>query len=325
VKTLVTGANGFLGRRVVAALLARGHSVRALVRPATNASALEQLGVTDFIRADLVTGHLGDSFDGVEAVLHLAAATSGDEHHQFAATVVGTERLLTAMTGSPCKRLILASSFAVYDWSCIKGTLDERSPVVSSGTLYARDGYCIAKSWQERVTRRVAASSGWELVVLRPGFIWGKDHTGLAACGQPLGPVQIVVGPMSRMPMTHVDNCADLFARVVDNPRASGETFNVVDGPGERIWTFLGDHFRGIGHTRVRIPIPYALTYVAVKTLFGRLAERSPKLPGLLVPCQLEARVKPLTFTNRKAAELLGWHPPLSYRECLVRSFDVQG
>jgi UDP-glucose 4-epimerase len=281
--------------------------------------------VVDFVRADLVTGHLEGAFDGVGAVVHLAAATGGDEHDQFAATVIGTERLLAAMARSGCRRLILASSFAVYDWSRIDGTLDERSPLVPSHTLYARDGYCVAKSWQERVTRRLTATHGWDLVVLRPGFIWGKDRSELAACGQPLGPAQIVVGPLSRIPMTHVDNCADLFARVVDDPRASGETFNVVDGPGERIWRFLDQHFRGTGRRRVRVPIPYALTYFAVNAIFGRLAQKSPKLPGLLVPCRLEARMKPLTFTNRKAVRVLGWHPPLSYAECLTQSFDARG
>ena len=44
-----------------------------------------------------------------------------------------------------------------------------------------------AKWWQERVTRRFAGQHGWDLTVLRPGFIWGRDHGYLAALGQQSG------------------------------------------------------------------------------------------------------------------------------------------
>ena len=48
-------------------------------------------------------------------LVHLAAAVSGGEDAQFAGTVAGTERLLEAMATSACRRLVLASSFSVYD------------------------------------------------------------------------------------------------------------------------------------------------------------------------------------------------------------------
>jgi nucleoside-diphosphate-sugar epimerase len=49
----------------------------------------------------------------VEVLFHLAAAVRGGEDVQFAATVVGTERLLEAMARSGTHRLLLASSFQV--------------------------------------------------------------------------------------------------------------------------------------------------------------------------------------------------------------------
>ena len=52
-KALVTGANGFLGRHVVAALLGRGHQVRALVRPAARLEALGWPAAVEVVRADL--------------------------------------------------------------------------------------------------------------------------------------------------------------------------------------------------------------------------------------------------------------------------------
>jgi len=318
----VTGANGFLGRHVVAALRARGHDVRALVRPAARLEALAWTAEVEPFRADLrVSRDLEAAFDGVDVLVHLAAATSGGDDHQFAATVGGTERLLGAMARTSCRRLVLASSFAVYDWSAVRGTLDEGSPLEPVPELYDRDGYTIAKTWQERVTRRLAQRHGWELTVLRPGFIWGRDHGYLAALGLRLGRVHIVIGPMVRMPLTHVENCADLFALAADDPRAAGETLNVVDGAGERIWSYLGTHLDRTGERGLRIPVPYRLAHGLVRLAFATVFRRNTKLPHTLVPCRLESRLKPLRFTNRRARERLGWTPALDLQACLSRTY----
>lgn len=321
-KALVTGASGFLGQHVVRALLSRGHSVRALVRPATKLESLGWPTSVELFRADLRAARdLVSAFEGIEVLVHLAASVGGGEDAQFAATVVGTERLLEAMARSSCRRLVLASSFAVYDWSATKGTLDERSPVEAGADLYARDGYTIAKSWQERVTRRFAQKHGFGLTVLRPGFIWGRDHGYLAACGQQIGSLHVVIGPFSHLPLTHVENCADLFALAAADPRAKGETFNVVDGEGERIWSYLGDYLRGTGERGFRIPVPYEAAHSFVRLAFATVFRRNPKLPNVLIPCRFEARLKPLRYTNRHARDVLGWHPPLDYAECLSRTY----
>ena len=240
-RALITGANGFLGRHVVAEFLRRGHAVRALVRPAARLEDLDWPATVEVIRADLrVAQDLVAAFSGVDVLVHLAAAVTGGEDAQLAATVVGTERLLDAMAGSQTRRLVLASSFSVYDWSAIRGTLTEESPLESGADLYERDGYAVAKAWQERVVRRAAVDTGWELTVLRPGFIWGAGNADLACLGQRLGPVHLVFGASTRIPLTHVSNCADLFATAAEDPRAIGETFNVVDDDAVRVWGYLG-------------------------------------------------------------------------------------
>ena len=117
-RALVTGANGFLGRHVVNALLARGIEVRAMVRPAARLEALGWPSSVEVFRADLRTSReLATAFEGVDVLIHLAAVVSGGEDAQFAGTVVGTERLLDAMAASACRRLVLCSSFSVYDYS----------------------------------------------------------------------------------------------------------------------------------------------------------------------------------------------------------------
>jgi 2-alkyl-3-oxoalkanoate reductase len=323
VKALVTGANGFLGREVVKALLRRGHEVVAMVRPAARVDELWPLSVK-VVRGDLRSSRdLAAAFEGVEVLVHLAASVTGGEDAQFAATVTGTERLLAAMATTACKRLVLASSFSVYDWSNIRGTLTEESPLEQPPDLYERDGYSIAKSWQERITRRISGEHGWDLTVLRPGFIWGPDHAYLAALGQKISKLHFVIGPFTHIPMTHVENCADLFALCAEDPRARNQTFNVVDDGGERIWSFLGDYLRGMNQPGFRIPVPYWLLYTAVKIAYSAVFKRNPKLPHILVPCRFESRLKPLRYSNAKARDVLGWKPPLDYRVCLARTFNV--
>jgi 2-alkyl-3-oxoalkanoate reductase len=323
---LVTGAAGFLGRHVVAALLARGHRVRVLVRPATSIDGLSWADRVEVFRADLRSPRpLEGALEEIDVLVHLAARVGGSDAAQMADTVVGTERLLEAMARSATRRLVLASSFSVYDWGAVRGgVLTEESPLAAAD-LYRRDGYTIAKTWQERVARRMSRDHGWDLTVLRPGFIWGKDHADFAGLGQKVGRWYVVIAPAACAPLTHVENCADAFAEAVEDPRAAGETFNVVDNHGLSSWRYLGEYRRRTGARLIRIPVPYAawltgalMASAVSRRLFGEKA----KLPGLFVPCRFRARFRPLRFDTRKIHDILGWSPPLDLESCLRRTYE---
>jgi nucleoside-diphosphate-sugar epimerase len=328
-KVLITGANGFLGRPTVGEFLRRGHAVRALVRPATEIGRLGWPAEVEVFRADLrASRDLSSAFEGVDAVVHLAAGVKGTEDAQFAASVVGTERLLEAMAGTTTRRLVLASSFSVYDWSAIRVELTEESPVEPPADLYGRDGYAVAKVWQERVARRLAAENGWDLTVLRPGFIWGRGNEYLAGLGQKLGSNHLVFGPSTRLPLTHVENCAHCFAQATVDPRASGQTFNVVDDGGVTISAYLKDYLEGTGERGRTVPIPYGLAIGGVRLarwFSRRLFRGRGKLPSILVPERFEARFKPLRFDNRKLRDVLGWSPPLDQAARIRRTYGPPG
>jgi 2-alkyl-3-oxoalkanoate reductase len=324
-KVLVTGAGGFLGRYVVAALLQRGHSVRVLTRPTTRIDGFAWADQVDKVVADLRGPcSLAPAFNDVEALVHLAARVGGSPSTQMADTVVGTELLLETMAGSATRRLVLASSFSVYDWSKVRGTLTEESPLETN--LYERDGYAIAKTWQERTARRLSLEHNWDLSVLRPGFIWGTDHGFISGLGQKLGRWHLVIGPATRLPLTYVENCADCFALAVENPRAAGATLNVVDGHEITSWRYVGEYLRRTSSRGHRIPVPYTAALTAARLADWtnrRICKGKARLPGLLIPCRLQARFKPVRVSTQKLEEVLGWKPPWDFAQCLRRAFEA--
>lgn len=327
-KFLITGASGFLGKRVVDAALRRGHSVRAVVRPAFDSKRLGWPDQVELCRRDLRRREgLADALQGVDCVLHLAAGVKGDDHERFIATVVTTENLLNAMADSEVRKLVLISSFSVYDYGHLKGSLDEQSPVLTAeGDLYERDGYAIAKVWQERITREMAEKHGWQLCILRPGFIWGPGNEELAGVGYSLGPLFFRVMGGKRLPLTFVDNAADAIIQAAETDAAYGETINLVDSEGESPTAYDRQYRRWFGRRGPSIPWPYFLGMVQAriaKTISRLLFGKHGKLPGIIVPARFAARFKPLRFSTDKLRSVLSWQPPVPLAEAFLKTFSI--
>ena len=298
----MTGASGFLGARVVDALLRRGHEVRAFVRPASRITLPEAVDVR---RGDLrERGAARDALDGVEVVVHLAAQVEGSDEARFAGTVVATENLLESMSSAGVRRLVLASSYSVYDWSRVHGELDEQAALESEPTLFERDGYAVAKVWQERVVRRAADRSQLSLTVLRPGYIWGPGKELVDGAGLRLGRVQLVFGPLGTLPLTHVESCADLFAAAAESEEAIGATLNVVDPSPMPTWRYVA----GADPGALRVPVPYGLAFAVVRAVHALarilLGERM-RLPSIFVPRRFEARFKPVKTSAAERERVL--------------------
>jgi UDP-glucose 4-epimerase len=272
----------------------------------------------DIIRADLrVHDDLSSAFNDIDAVIHLAAATSGNEDTQFASTVVATEKFLSAMALSPVKRLVHVSSLVVYDWSQARTVMNEETPLERD--IYDMGAYTIAKVWQERIVLRTSNQHQWTLTVLRPGFIWGPEHTEIAGMGRRVGPFQLMFGPFTRLPLCYVMNCADAIVMSLESPAAVGETFNLIDGDEVRVWRY-SKMVRRNGRARIPLPLPYILGLGVAKfaSLVSRmLFGKKGKLPSLLTPRRFQSQFKPLRFSNEKLRKQLGWAPPLEFIECI--------
>src|SRR4051812_9638799 len=103
---VVTGSTGFIGSPLVDALITRGDTVRALVRPETPAAARDARIET--FEADLLDDRsVRDSrvWEGASQVFHLAGVTRGRTLAQFrGGNVFPTANVLAALAARPGKR-----------------------------------------------------------------------------------------------------------------------------------------------------------------------------------------------------------------------------
>ncbi|WP_198805175.1 NAD-dependent epimerase/dehydratase family protein [Leptolyngbya sp. BL0902] len=327
-KILVTGALGFVGQVVVQALLAAGYGVRAVVRPGKDRGSMPwQSPNLEVFEADLVTlAEDSPILQGVDAVIHLVASKSSDFDRAYQDTVVATQRLLAAMKHSQVWRLIAISSFSVYDYSALPdgARLDETTPLATNPAL--RDAYARTKLLQEEVVREFGAQPQAAVTILRPGMIYGPGALWNACQGTGAGPAWLLIGPSAQMPLTYVENCAAAMIAALQSTAAVGATLNIVDDdlPTRQAYTDALVR-QGTWKPKV-IPLPWgAFRGVAQAVWWGQqtLLRGRGKLPGLLIPARLEARLKPLTYTNGKAKQVLGWQPAYHWREAIERSFAL--
>ena len=318
---LVTGGTGFIGRRVVEALLGRGARVRALVRPGANSCRIPMEGQVEIHCGDLLDpSSLDGAFDGVDAVVHLAADVRGP----VATNVEGTQNLLMMMGGAGVDRLVLASSFSVYDWDRVGNVLDEDSPVrLDDHDLQRYGDYAQAKVLQERMVRDHCGPRDWKLTVLRPGVVWGKDSAYLPNLGHRFGPIHLVLASGLSSRMTHVFNCADAFGAALANERSIGQTFNIVDGHQISERVYLGRYFDSRGEWGVRVSLPYGLALTGVQVVHALAAgvRARDRLPSILVPCRFRSRFRRVDCPATRIFNTLGWAAPYDLPQCLEATF----
>ncbi len=323
-KILVTGANGFLGSHVVEQLLARQHQIVALIRPA--ARAPNWVDRVDLHRVDLrAPKSLEEMLADVDVVLHIAAATSGSEDAQFAATVGGTEKLLDAVAKVGIKKVVLISSFVVYDWDRITGELTENNAL--DDNVYDMGGYAIAKLWQERIAMRHAKTHGYQLISLRPGFIWGKDHANIAGMGRKFGRIMMVMGPTNKLPLSYVENCAQAVVAAAESTLPGSTEYNVIDNEPISAWRYAGDFVDGSGAKAWRVPVPYAVGLLMAKTttwMSRKAFGLRGQLPSFLAERRFKAQFKPIKCKPKKIADELGWRQSVSYADSIKKTYTTK-
>lgn len=175
-KAFVTGGSGFVGSRLIPALVARGVEVKALARSASSVARVEALGATA-VRGDLDDREALDAgMRGADTVFHAAAHTDQfdplEVHMRI--TTRGTENVIAAARAAGVRRLVHVGTEAVLADGNPIVRADETRPLPRN----AMGAYPLTKGLAEQAV--IAANgNGLETVVVRPRFIWGKGDTNL--------------------------------------------------------------------------------------------------------------------------------------------------
>lgn len=179
---LVTGATGFLGEHLCAALVQQGHIVRGLAR--TKSAVLDDLGV-ELVRGDVLSSDDVDrALDGVSAVFHLAGAVSrdpDDAQRMMRLHVDGTRRVLDRMANAGVRRMILASTSGTIGVSKREEILDESAPYAEE--IVAGWPYYASKIYQERLAFEHGEKQGIEVVAVNPSLLLGPGDRRLSSTG----------------------------------------------------------------------------------------------------------------------------------------------
>jgi nucleoside-diphosphate-sugar epimerase len=297
----VTGASGYLGRAVVAEARNRGHSVRALVRDARRAPG----GWGQDAGIEPIEGPLErlspSALAGVDAVLHLAAALSGDDAAHERNTLAPMRALLQAMAGcAPVPRLVLAGSLSVLGGMREGDTVTETTPLEAAPEQ--RDAYARAKLAQEVLARAHAEATGADVAILRIGAIWGPGRLWNGHLGVALGPLLIRTGSGGQVPLAHVTHAARALVQGAERPWQGLQIVHVLDADLPDRARYIAALRRG-GWPRWVLPVGWPL--MRALSVVGGI----PGVPGLLRAPVQRARIMPLRYASQASWQGEGSSP----------------
>jgi dihydroflavonol-4-reductase len=318
---LVTGASGFIGANLVHELVARGHRVRALVRPNSDLRGLQG---TDY---EPIRGDVGDraslarALKGTEWCFHLAASYHlwlPDYAPMYAANVEGTRNVIEAAVSAGCSRIVYTSTVGCIGLpKAVDGKVtptDETTPVSEAqmSNHYKRS------KWQAECVARELAAKGAPLVIVNPSAPIGPRDV------KPTPTGQVIVDFLNRqMPAyldtglnwVHVRDVAAGHILAAEKGRV-GERY--ILGSAEGNWTLkeafaLLEQLTGVPAPKFQVPYSIALLAAYADEALARMTGKPPKAP--LAGVRM-ARYK-MFFDPAKAIRELGL-PQIPPRQALA-------
>lgn len=300
-RVLVTGANGFIGKALLAELIAAGFDAKGTVRSSVSCADQSAAMVIGDINASTVWQ---DALLGVDVVVHLAARvhvmkeTVADSLRAFReVNVAGTENLARQAAANGVRRFIYLSS--------IKVNGDQTDRALSADDNEAPQGsYALSKWEAEQVLKKVGVETGLETVIIRPPLTYGPDVKGnflrllkLVNSGWPL-PLGKVNNKRS---LVSVDNLCDLIKTCIDHPDAGGQVLLVSDGHDLSTLDLVR-----IMATHMRRPVRLFSLPLGCLYGIGKIMGRKPEVSRLCASLQVDIR---------QTCNRLNWKPPYSVDE----------
>ncbi len=303
-RILLTGASGFVGQGLLAALDQAGHQVTACarqLRPDSHYPLLAgpELGPYADWRPLLAGQQVVIHCAGRVHVMREQAARPLEAFRRV--NVQGSWRLARQAAAAGVQRFIFLSSIKVNGEASQPG-----QPWQACDRPVPADAYGQSKYEVERLLQRLAADTGMAVTVIRPVLVYGpgvkanfRRLLGWLARGWPL-PLGAVD---NRRSLLALDNLADLVVRCCSHPAAANQVFLASDGQDlstPELLRLLGE---GLGRPARLWPVPLPLLEGAAR-LLGREA-------------WLERLCGSLQVDIRKTCSLLDWQPPVAATEAL--------
>jgi dihydroflavonol-4-reductase len=314
-RVALTGATGYTGGHVLAALRARGDEVVALSRPVA-AAKIASSG------ARIVEGDLSDAdalrrlVEGVAAVVHVAAVyrTAGHPDSYYRdVNVGGTRRLAEAAAAAGVKRFVHTSTVGVHG-HVAHPPADEEAPF-APGDIYQE-----TKVEGERAALEFHGRNGLEVAVVRPGAIYGPGETRLLKLFRAVarGRYAIVGSGRAFYHPVYIDDLVSGFLLALDRPEAAGQSF-IIAGPRYVTQSELAALI--VKHTGGRV-LPFRVPAWPLQ-LAGALCEAVCVPFGIDPPLyrrRVDFWVKNRAFRIDKARRLLGYAPRFDLDEGIART-----
>jgi nucleoside-diphosphate-sugar epimerase len=313
-KTLVTGATGFIGSVLTRELLKKGNKVRALVLPGENSSVLEELGVEicrgDLSRRDTLKGIC----NGVDAVFHLAGRVTdwGTREQFYSAIYDATQHLLEEASGRAPRFVYISSIAAIGFGRHLKG-IKENDRAFKSGIPYND-----AKLDAEKLVMSCHGSGRIACTIIRPANVTGPGSVW----------VRDIVEKMMSMPMPlidqgrhsssliYVDNLVEGIILAGTKDIAKGKIYQLRDDWDVSWGQYITDLGAFIGKKPVG-SIPYWPARI-LGSLFD-LVCTPLKIRPPVSRMSIEITGRNNDVDTSRAKQELGWKTTVSYPEAMER------
>jgi len=215
-RVAILGASGFIGSRTVEKFHLGGRfEVRAIVRSTARLAGAARFGIEGRVADAFDRAAIAATLAGCDVVIH---AIAGD-HRTIVETAEVTYR---AAAEAGVKRMIYLSSASVHGQSPVPG-IDETSPLQSRQPI----PYNRSKIEAERRLSRARSSCAVELVILRPGIVYGPRSywTGELADEELAGEAYLVGGGEGICNALYVDNLIQAIELCLTAPGIDGEVY----------------------------------------------------------------------------------------------------
>ena len=327
-RILVTGAGGFVGAKVVEALLAKGFfNLRCFVRPSSRLGRLQEVleranakSQVELISGDLLSGDdCRRAAAGATVTYHLAAGIDKSFAGAFMNSAIATRNLIEALIeAGATKRFVNVSSFAVYSNLTLErgAVLDENSPL-EDAPQERFDAYGFGKLKQEEIVRDYGAKKNFPYVILRPGSIFGPGNPSISGrVGVDTFGFFIHAGGENQLPLTYVDNCAEAIVLAGLTPGINGEIFNVVDDELPTSREFFQAYKKSTG-AKFSLSVPYSVASALCRVWEKYARWSNGQLPPVFNRRRCAAEWKGNRFPNQKIRERLGWVPKIGLAQAM--------